>query len=213
MKTFLVLLLLSAGLLRAQSETVDLRSHGKLTLYISDDWKLSTSDFGDRAIVTIEPKDDTVNANVTMTITFPEEDKLSTKAKLKQEVENAAAQMAEGSVEGKAVAKEMKVRTGFGFCCSFTDPDLIGKPPQKGNYKVLSVGLIHLAPDILAEISIGADSFRGQPYQDLLGALEGMELEQGRASRTRGTVFRLRPVQPKTVSTMPAKTPTTAGNF
>jgi hypothetical protein len=216
MKKAFALFLLSLGVLHAQSETVDLRSHGKLNLYISDEWTLSTSDFGDRALVKIEAKDEAVNASISMTVTYPEQDKLSTKLKLKQEVENGAAQMAEGSVEGKAVAKAITLRTGFGYMCNFTDPDLVGKPPQKGNYKVGSFGLIHIAPDVLVEIFIGADSFRGEPYQQLLGAIEGMEFEPGRATRSRETV--LKPVvppkvQPKMVSTMPARTPATAGSF
>ena len=49
--------------------------------------------------------------------------------------------------------------TGFGFYCNFTDPELRGKPPEKGNYKVMSVGKIRLAPDVMLEVSISADSF------------------------------------------------------
>jgi hypothetical protein len=43
----------------------------------------------------------------------------------------------------------------------------------------MSVGRIRLAPDILLEISISADGFRDAPYQQLLGAIEGMEFRPG----------------------------------
>jgi hypothetical protein len=65
--------------------------------------------------------------------------------------------------------------SGFGFYCNFTDPHLVGKPPEPGNYKVASIGKIKLAPDTLVDVSIMADGFRDEPYQQLLGAIEGME--------------------------------------
>ena len=69
--------------------------------------------------------------------------------------------------------------TGYGFYCSFTDPDLRGRPPEKGNYKVMSTGKIRLAPDVLLDVSIMADDFRDEPYQQLLGAVEGMDYVRG----------------------------------
>jgi hypothetical protein len=35
--------------------------------------------------------------------------------------------------------------------------------------------MIHLAPDVLAEVTISADGFNSEPYQQLLGMIEGME--------------------------------------
>src|SRR4051812_16555434 len=95
--TFAFALLLVGGLLHAQTDTIDLRSHGSLTLYLDDNWKVNTSEFGDRAIVNIEPKDDT-NATCSLTITFPEQDRFATKAKLKMQVEVASRVYEEGSV-------------------------------------------------------------------------------------------------------------------
>ena len=61
-----------------------------------------------------------------------------------------------------------------------TDPELRGKPPEKGNYKVMSVGKIRLNAEVLIDVTISADSFRDEPYQQLLGAIEGMEYKPGR---------------------------------
>ena len=182
MKKLLNLLVLATGLLRAQSATIDLGSHGKLTLYISDKWSVDTSDFGDRRMVSIKPKDDT-NAECALNITFPDADHYDTKARLKLRIEVDGAKYADQSTEGKAVGKAFSLGTGYGYHCDFTDPELVGKPPQKGNYKTISVGLIHLTPDVLIEVSINADGFSSAAYNELLGAIEGMEFSPGKAEK------------------------------
>ena len=174
MKKFLALFLLLTGALLAQSETLNLGSRGKLTLYISDKWKFEVSDFGDRQIVNIRPKDDT-NAECSMTITFPDVDRYDTKARLKMRTEVDATKLEDQSVEGKARAKPFELKTGYGFHCDFTDPNLIGRPSKKGDFKTISVGLIRLNAEVLIEIGISADGFNSAPYNDLLGAIEGME--------------------------------------
>jgi hypothetical protein len=183
MKKFFALFLLSAAALCAQSTTLDLGSHGQLSVYVLDHWKTETSDYGDRQMLTIQPTND-VNATCTVTVTFPERDQYDTKARLKQRVEIDAQQLAEGSVEGRAVAREIEVKGGYGFYCSFTDPALVGKKAPKGEFKVISVGAIRFAPDVLITFEISADDFKGQPYQQLLGAIEGMEFS-GPATRRR----------------------------
>jgi hypothetical protein len=180
MKRILALFCLLAGCLAAQSQTVDLGSRGKLTFYFVGDWKVDVADYGDRKMLTVTPTNDAVNATCSLTITFPEKDRYDTKSRLRLRVEADGEKMAEGSVEGKAIAKEYSVRTGYGFHCDFTDPELVGKPPQPGNYKTISAGLIHVAPDVLVEVAVSADGFKSEPYQQILGALEGMEYEEGK---------------------------------
>jgi hypothetical protein len=87
---------------------------------------------------------------------------------------------AQQSVEGKAVAKPFDLKSGFGYHCDFTDPDLVNKPPQKGNFKTLSAGMIRLAPRVLVEVVIEGDGFASEPFQQLLGAIEGMEFTPGK---------------------------------
>jgi hypothetical protein len=178
MKKILALLFLTAGCLCAQSQKVDLGSHGSITLYIDDSWKFNISDFGDRAMVSVVPKGD-VNANCQLTITYPEQDHFETKNKLRAHVVEVGAPYVEQSVEGRAVAKEFALQTGFGFYCDFTDPKLVGKPPVKDDFKTISVGVIHLAPDVLIEVAISADGFKSDPYQQLLGMVEGMDFAPG----------------------------------
>ena len=43
---------------------------------------------------------------------------------------------------------------------------------------MMSAGKIRLAPDVLLDVSIMADDFRDEPYQQLLGAIEGMGIHR-----------------------------------
>src|SRR5439155_22635314 len=130
--------------------------------------KFTGTDMGGTVTLSVAPTDD-ANAGCEIKVTFPQEDKLDTKARLKLRLEADCANAAEGSAEGKAVGREFSLTTGFGFYCNFTDPELKGKPPEKGNYKVTSIGKIRLAPDVMVDVQILADGFKDKPYQELLG--------------------------------------------
>ncbi len=180
MKTLVAFLLLSVSCAFGQVETIDLGSRGQITLYLLGEWKADTSTIGGNTTLTISPSRESVNASATIAISFPEIDRLDTKSRLKLRVEADAYGLAEESVEGRAVAREFHLPAGMmGYYCSFTDRNLRGQPPQKGNYKVMSMGKIKLAPDVLVEVQIMADGFRDEPYQQLLGAIEGMEFKPG----------------------------------
>lgn len=186
MKKLFALFLLLAGTLCAQSQELNLGEHGKLSLFLLDDgWKFNVAEYGDRLLVTIAPTKEDVNASCSLTITYPERDRYDTPNRLKTEVEVRGDALAEHSSEGKAYAKQFNLSSGFGFHCDFTDPDLIGKPPEKGNFKTISMGLIHVAPDVLVEVGISADGFKSAPYQALLGMIEGMEFTAPGGGRKR----------------------------
>jgi hypothetical protein len=178
MKKILALFLFTAAGLFAQSQTLKLGSHGRINLYLDDTWKFEVSDFGDRLLVNVAPKGD-ANASCSLSVTYPEQDRLETKKRLSMRVEINGEPIAGQSVEGKAIAKEFSLQSGYGFYCNFTDPELVGKRPEKGNFKTMSAGLIHLAPDVLVEVTISADGFTSEPYNQLLGMIEGMEFTPG----------------------------------
>jgi hypothetical protein len=180
MKSLLLFCFAAAVILRAEPVTLDLGSRGQLTLYLADRWKTMSTDMGGNVTLTLTPVDD-ANAMAQLQVSFPEQDRLNTKSRLKLRVETDCYAMAEGSVERKAQARESTLRSGYGFHCDFTDPELVGRPPEKGNYKVMSIGKIRLAPDVLVDLSISADGFRDQPYQEILGAIEGMEYTPARS--------------------------------
>jgi hypothetical protein len=180
MKKLIALFLLTIAGVSAQVETLDFGSRGKLTLYLPGDWKVGTTDMAGTYTVTLTPKKESVNASCTIAVTFPDVDRYDTRNRLKVRVEADAYGYAEQSVEGKAIAKEFTLANGYGFYCSFTDPELRGKPSQPGNYKVLSIGKIRLSPQVLVDVQFMADGFRDEAYQQLLGAIEGMEFTPGR---------------------------------
>ena len=179
-KLLLPLFLLTASCLCAQMETIDLGRHGRLTLYILGDWTTSVSDLDSKRTVTFVPKSEDVNARCELSFSFPPTDQFERKEKLKMRVEIEGEKFADMSVERKAVARPFNLATGYGFYCNFTDPELRGKPPKKGDYKTISVGMIRLAPGVLIEVGISADGFSSEPYQQLLGAIEGMEYQPAR---------------------------------
>lgn len=173
----LLLFLGLVSLAAAQSETLDLAGRGQLTLFLLGEWKIDTAQFRGQGSVSITPLKESVNAACNLTVTYPETDSYDTKARLKLRVEADGYAIAESSVEGKAYGREFSLRDGYGFYCNFTDRDLRGRPSQRGNYKVISLGRIRLAADVLVEVQIMADSFTEEAYQQLLGAIEGMEFK------------------------------------
>lgn len=181
MMKFFASFLLAAACASAQVETIDLGQHGQLTLYLPGDWKIANRTIAHRGTIEIAPKNSAVNASCKLEITLPDADRFEHKSRLKLRVEADAAVYEEVSVEGKARAREflLSVPGAYGFYCNFTDASLRGQPPEPGNYKVISVGKIRLAPRVLLDVFIGADDFRDQPYQQLLGAIEGMEYTPG----------------------------------
>jgi hypothetical protein len=181
MKTLLPLLLFVAGSAFGQVETLDFGPRGKLTLYLLGDWKTNATNMAGQYTLSFTPKNDSVNASGNIVVSFPDVDRFDTKQRLKLRVETDAYALAQSSGEKRAVAKEFTLTTGYGFYCSFTDPELRGKPSQPGNYKVMTVGKIRINPEVLVEVQMMADGFGDEAYQQLLGAIEGMEYTPGRA--------------------------------
>ncbi len=181
MKKFLALFLLTCAGAFAQEQVLDFGARGKLTLFLLGDWKAVVINMAGQYEVTFTPRKESINASCSFKVTFPDVDRYDTKARLKLRVEADGAAFAEQSVEGKAYAKEFLIGTGYGFYCNFTDAALRGnKPAPPGEFKVVSAGKIRLTPEILIEIFLGADSFRDEAYQQILGAIEGMEFKPGR---------------------------------
>lgn len=156
-------------------EVLDLGPHGQLTLYLLGDWRTEVSTLGREVTLTIKSAKEATNASCTLTVSFPEVDRFDTKSKLKMRVEIDGQMFAEKSVERRAVAREFNLSAGYGFFCNFTDADLRGQPVKPGDYKVATAGKIRISPQVLADVFIGAEGFRDEAYQQLLGAIEGME--------------------------------------
>ncbi len=172
-----------AGLVPASAQQVlNFGANGRVTMYLLGDWKATVIDMAGKYELKLAPKRDGINAECSIAVTFPDSDRFDTKARLKLRVEADAKQFEEMSVEGKAYGREFVLRSGTGFYCNFTDPRwrAKGEKPPPGEFKVITVGKIKLAPNVLMDVAIMADSFTDEPYQQLLGAIEGMEYTPGR---------------------------------
>jgi hypothetical protein len=180
MKKLFALVLLTAVSCFGQEQVLDFGPRGKVTMYLLGNWKATTINMAGQYELTLTPNNDEVNASCTIKVSYPDVDRYDTKARLKLRVEADCAQYSELSVERKAYAKEFVIGTGYGYYCSFTDAMLKGKKAPPGEFKVISSGKIRLTPDILIDIFMGADSFRDEAYQQLLGAIEGMVYTPGR---------------------------------
>ena len=181
MKKILALFFLSLASAVAQEQVLDFGARGKLTLFLLGDWKPLVINMAGQYEVTFTPRKESINASCSFKVSYPEVDRYDTKARLKLRVEADGAAFADQSVEGKAYGKEFAIGTGYGFYCNFTDAALRGnKSAPPGEFKVVSAGKIRLAPDILIEVFMGADSFKDEAYQQLLGAIEGLEFKPGR---------------------------------
>lgn len=180
MKKILALFLLMTAALCAQPAVLNLGRQGKLTVYLPEGWKVGTTDMAGTASLTITPEGN-AKATCTISVTRPETDRFDTKARLKTRVEADGYSLAQQSVEGRAVAKEFALSIpGYGFYCNFTDPSLRGREAPPGQYKVITIGKIRPSPEVLIDVQILADSFRDDAYNQLLGAIEGMEFTPGR---------------------------------
>ncbi|MDP3073154.1 MAG: hypothetical protein Q8N18_22865 [Opitutaceae bacterium] len=159
----------------AQEHVLDFGPRGKATLYLLGDWKATVINMAGQYDLMLAPKKDSINAQATIKVTYPDVDRYDTKPRLKLRVEADGVPYEEQSVEGKARAREFTLGSGYGFYCNFTDAALRGKKAPPGEFKVISSGRIRLAADVHLEVFIGADSFSEEAYQQLLGAIEGME--------------------------------------
>jgi hypothetical protein len=165
----------------AQEQVLNLGPRGKLTLYLLGDWKAVVIDMAGQYEVTLTPKNEAINASCSIKVSYPDVDRFDTKARLRIRVEADCAPFLEESVEGKAYPKEFAISTGYGYYCNFTDAALRGaKKAPPGHFKVISKGTIRLTPEILVDLFIGADSFKEESYQQILGAIEGMVFTPGR---------------------------------
>lgn len=161
-------------------ETFDLRERGQLEIYVAGDFRISGEDLGDRHEILITPKRETVNAAARLVVNLTPADEHNSKPKLRARVLELCAPIAERHGARKYATEEFYSRQGFGFYCTFTDPDLAGKPPGKHDFKHATYGVVRLAPGVYVAVTLLADDLAGPDYQALLGAVEGMEIRGGR---------------------------------
>ena len=73
------------------------------------------------------------------------------------------------AVEKKAELRKYSM-TGdaYGSYCVFTDASLVGKPPQKDNFKVISVGILWFNDSVGVSVSQVCDDEKGPEFAAML---------------------------------------------
>ena len=140
------LLLLSALLLLPLSgfaEKVDLGTHGTLSLDVPKGWKMTTTPPADTGVTVLLTPPDGVNAAFVLGVVYVVPGATAVTADVDEKVLNQAQQYVPVSVEKKATLRKYALGGGaYGAYCLFTDASLVGQPPQKDNFKVITVGIL-----------------------------------------------------------------------
>jgi hypothetical protein len=79
----------------------------------------------------------------------------------------------------KLEIKQLKIAEGLGFYANFADPDLVGKPVEKGNYKTATPIILSLGSKYLIKVTILCDDLGGADYQDAMKIVESIKIKKG----------------------------------
>jgi hypothetical protein len=77
----------------------------------------------------------------------------------------------------KIDVKELKVSGGLGFYADFVDPDLAGKPVQKGNYKVATPIIVAVGSKYLLKFTVLSDEVGGSDHREMLKMIQNIRLK------------------------------------
>jgi hypothetical protein len=162
-RPFLLSALLVLLPLCAPADTVDLGVHGKLEVTVPKGWKLTSAPWEQPGVaITVAPPEG-VNAQFMLNILYVPKGMSDLKADVDEKVLNEAGMFVDMSVEKKKVLLKFPMAgDAYGSYCVFTDASLVGKPPQKDNFKKISAGIIWFNDDVA-----GATSILGDDDKDL----------------------------------------------
>ena len=96
---------------------------------------------------------------------------------LKSMVEQATEQFVQGSVEGKADLKELKIAGVTGYLVTFTDANLVGKPSVKDDYKALTCCFAFLGEKTMVTATIFTDDLAGKAYAEGMRIVKSLSLD------------------------------------
>jgi len=77
----------------------------------------------------------------------------------------------------KVKFKELKIDGGLGFYANFVDPDLVGKPVERGSYKTATPIILSLGSKYLIKLTILCDEINGADYRDAIKIVESIRIK------------------------------------
>jgi hypothetical protein len=116
------------------------------------------------------------DANVSLNLTFvslPDE-ALADRENLRRFHAANTRQYTSGSVENEVRARDFKTPHGYGVQAQFTDAALVGKPPERDNYKTVTAVFLHLGERVLVIASLFCDDPQGEEYADAMEMLRSI---------------------------------------
>lgn len=81
-------------------------------------------------------------------------------------------------------AKELTLPRGHAYYATFEDPNLVGKPPIRGDYKFSTSCVILFEGGVLANATVFTDEASGATFQEALQIVEKLELAPEPAAPT-----------------------------
>ncbi len=183
MKNFLLLFAL-LGLLasRVSAEKIELGGGKALLLTLPDNWTATEDSTPPSARPAMGTNVRYVtksgsNDAVLITILPVQDERFGDRDSLKALVEQATEQFVTDSVEGKADIKELKLGGVTGFCATFTDAKLVGKPRVKDDYKAMTSCFVYLGDHVLVTATVFSDDVAGKTYAEGMRLLRTISLE------------------------------------
>jgi hypothetical protein len=171
------LFLLAVGL---RAELVPLGEHGSLDLTVPKGWEISSQPSHNAALEEIQsihltPKNG-ANSICFITVVFAAYPKPIDNAAIDRQFRAFCEKFIATSVEKKTNLKELPLSPAYGLCATFTDAKLVGKPPQAGNFKVMTVATIQFSEKVSASVTVATDDAHGSEQQQLMQMVAGMKL-------------------------------------
>jgi hypothetical protein len=123
--------------------------------------------------IKLDPKNG-ANAECNLTIFVPQDNRFADHGALKQVLVTSDESLVEDSLEGKVDAREFKTPHGFGYSAIFTDKKLVGKPSERGNYKVAATVVLYLPEQIVVTAAILCDDINGPEYAAMIALLRSL---------------------------------------
>jgi hypothetical protein len=171
MKRTLALAVLALLPLALPAETLDLGPRGVFGITLPKGWKMSSEKEGDSGYaVTVSPPGNE-NAKLLINLAMVPNQEPVPKEQVQEQVLAICDQFVEKSVEKKKVLRELGMPGGAYACyCVFTDASMVGKPPEKDNFKVIGIGIMKFSDDLMAAFSIDSDDEKGPEFAAMLAA-------------------------------------------
>jgi len=123
--------------------------------------------------IQLSPKNG-ANAVCSLTLFVAPDNRFADHDALKDALMTSGERFAGDTLEGKVTPQEFKTPHAFGYSATFTDKSLVGKPSERGNYKVAATVVLYLPEQIVVTATILCDDAKGAEYAAIIALLRSL---------------------------------------